>query len=418
MKDRNRRAFAAVVLMLGMAWLSSSTGDRDANDHGFVSSAQAQPQPIRKLIEWLRAMTLPAGIIKAEGRIEATQIDVPSKYAGELVEVAVQEGDKVAAGQVIATMSSPELEAQLQAAQLKLRSAQEARAEDAIKAAEAQVEQIKSMIGDLRLVSPREGKVQYQLARAGDHVPAGALIVTLIDLADVYMTVFVRAADAEKLGLGDEARLILDAAPDYVIPATVGFVASNPQSASNALQTKEEIAKQMLRVDLKVDPNVLHAYYAKVEAGLRGAGFVRTRRDAKWPADLQVKLPPAPVAQMTPPAPAPVEQEPESTSAPTAGPSTESAPAAAPGSPPAHVQAATPEATPTLSSTSPLLLRLLRKRRRLRQSRAKPSPFLRHRPSPPLRPLPLVRPPRKRPCPRGSGRRSRSLASLLRASRS
>ena len=180
-------------------------------------------------------MTLPAGIIKAEGRIEATQIDVPSKYAGELVEVAVQEGDKVAAGQVIATMSSPELEAQLQATQLKLRSAQEARAEDAIKAAEAQVEQIKSMIGDLRLVSPREGKVQYQLARAGDHVPAGALIVTLIDLADVYMTVFIRAADAEKLGLGDEARLILDAAPDYVIPATVGFVASNPQSASNAL---------------------------------------------------------------------------------------------------------------------------------------------------------------------------------------
>ncbi len=310
MRDRNRVVFAAVALMLGSAWLSSIGGDAgDANDHGFVSSAHAQPpEPIRKLIEWLRAMTLPAGIIKAEGRIEATQIDVSSKYAGELVEVAVQEGDKVAAGQVIARVSSPELEAQLQAAQLNLRSAREARAEDAIKAAEAQVEQIKSMIGDLRLVSPREGKVQYQLAYAGAHVAAGAPIVTLIDLADVYMTVFVRAAYAAKLGPGDEARLILDAAPDYVIPATVGFVASNP-SASNLVETKEELAKQMLRVDLKIDPKVLQAYYAKVETGLRGAGFVRTKPDAKWPADLQVKLPPPPIAQESPPAPAPVEQQ-------------------------------------------------------------------------------------------------------------
>ena len=360
MRDRNRLAFAAVALILSVAWLSSIRGDAgDANEHAFVSSAHAQPpQPIRKLIEWLRAMTLPGGIIKAEGRIEATQIDVSSKYAGELVEVAVQEGDKVAAGQVIARVSSPELEAQLQAAQLKLRSAQEARAEDAIKAAEAKVEQIKSMIGDLRLVSPREGKVQYQLAHAGDHVTAGAPIVTLIDLADVYMTVFVRAADAAKLGLGDEARLILDAAPDYVIPATVGFVASNPQSASNAVETKEELAKQMLRVDLKVDPKVLQTYYAKVETGLRGAGFVRTKPDAKWPADLQVKLPPAPVAQESPPAPAPVEQQAASPSAPTAGPSTRSTSAPAPMSPPAPAPVAeavapAPQATPTLSPTSP-----------------------------------------------------------------
>ncbi len=362
MRDRNRLAFAAVALILGVAWLSSIRGDAgDTNDHGFVSSAHAQPpQPIRKLLEWLRAMTLPGGIIKAEGRIEATQIDVSSKYAGELVEVAVQEGNKVAAGQVIARVSSPELEAQLQAAQLKLRSAQEARAEDAIKAAEAKVEQIKSMIGDLRLVSPREGKIQYQLAYAGDHVAAGAPIVTLIDLTDVYMTVFVRVADAAKLGLGDEARLILDAAPDYVIPATVGFVASNPQSASNAVETKEELAKQMLRIDLKVDPKVLQAYYAKVETGLRGAGFVRTKPDAKWPADLQVKLPPAPVAQRSPPAPAPVEQQAGSPSEPTAGPSTQSTPAAAPMSPraPAPVaDAAAPapvatQATPTLSPTS------------------------------------------------------------------
>ena len=272
---------------------------------------------------------MPAGIVRAEGRIEATQVDVSSKYAGEVVDVAVQEGDKVAAGQVIARLRSPELEAQLRAAESELRSAKEARAQDAIKAAEAKVEQIKSMISELTLVSPREGKVQYQLARAGDSVAAGAPIVTLIDLTDVYMTVFLRAADAGKLAMGDEARLILDAAPDYVVPAAVSFVASDWQAAPKAVETKDDLAKLMLRVDLKIDPKVVETYYGKVETGLRGAGFVRTRPDAKWPAELQVKLPPAPVAQEPKPAPAPVAEASKSEPA-TQAPAPGSAPASAP----------------------------------------------------------------------------------------
>jgi HlyD family secretion protein len=344
MKAWNRRAFAAGALVFGSAWLSAIVNNaQEANDYGFVSSSQAQPAPIRKLIEWLRGMTMPAGIVRAEGRIEAIQIDVSSKYASELVEVTVREGDRVASGQVIARLKSPELEAQLQAAQSKLQSAREAGAQDAIQAAEVKVVQINSMISDLRVVSSREGKVQYQLAHSGDTVAAGAPIVTLVDLTDVYMTVFVHAADAAKLGLGDQARLILDAAPDSVIPATVGFVASGPPSSSKAAETKDQLAKEMFRVDLRVDPKVLQTYYAKVETGLRGAGFVRTRADAKWPADLKVKLPPTPIAQESLPAPAPVAQEAAAPSAPIGGSAVASAPPAAPM--PAPVAAPLAEAT-------------------------------------------------------------------------
>ncbi len=326
MRAWSGRAFAAAALIVGAAGLASVVHDAgETNQRGFVSSAQAQPEPIRRLIDWLRGLTMPAGIVRAEGRIEATQVDVSSKYAGEVVDVAVQEGDKVAAGQVIARLRSPELEAQLQAAQSDLRSAKEAGVQDAIKAAEGKVEQIKSMISELTLLSPRSGKVQYQLAHAGDSVAAGARIVTLIDLADVYMTVFLPAADAGKLARGDEARIILDEAPNYVVPATVGFVA-----APGAGEAKQDLAKLMLRVDLKVDPKVVETYYGKVEIGLRGAGFVRTRPQAKWPADLQVKLPPAPVAQEPAPAPAPVAQEAAPASAPPGGISAPSAPTAAP----------------------------------------------------------------------------------------
>ena len=93
----------------------------------------------------------------------------------------------------------------------------------------------------------------------------------------------------------------------------------------------------MLRVDLKVDPKVVGTYYGKVETGLLGAGFVRTRPETKWPADLIVKLPPAPVAQEPKPPPAPVAEAGATVSTPVGGEaSTPSAPAAASISAAAH----------------------------------------------------------------------------------
>ena len=68
---------------------------------------------IKNLIARLRGETLPDGVVKSNGRIEATQVDVSSKYPGRLAEVTVEEGSSVTQGQVIARISSPEYEAQL-----------------------------------------------------------------------------------------------------------------------------------------------------------------------------------------------------------------------------------------------------------------------------------------------------------------
>ncbi len=94
---------------------------------------------IKALIERLRGDTMPAGIVKTNGRIEATQIDVASKYAGRLKEVAVNEGDEVTAGQVVARIDSPEYEAQSRAAEANVLKARQALAE-----AEALIAQRKS----------------------------------------------------------------------------------------------------------------------------------------------------------------------------------------------------------------------------------------------------------------------------------
>ena len=146
--------------------------------------------------------------------------------------------------------------------------------------------------------------MQYLLARAGEVVAAGAPIVTILDLTDVYMTIFLPAADAGKLSIGDEARIILDPVPDYVIPAKVSFVAADAQFTPKTVETKDERTKLTFRIKLQVDPTVLQTFYKKVKTGIRGMGFVRTKANVDWPAELQVKLPSAPEVK-APDTPAP-----------------------------------------------------------------------------------------------------------------
>ena len=85
------------------------------------------------------------------------------------------------------------------------------------------------------------------MARKGETVAVGEPIVTILDLTDVYMVIFLNAADAGRLGIGDEARVILDAVPDYVIPAEVSFVASDAQFTPKTVETEAEREKLMFQ---------------------------------------------------------------------------------------------------------------------------------------------------------------------------
>jgi HlyD family secretion protein len=274
---------------------------------------------------------------------------VAAKYAGRLATVTVDEGDEGTAGQVVATISSPETEAELRSAQAQVLKAKQAyaeavaliaqrvsdltfartdydrgkqsgniaqqvvdqrrnkfeaadaahvaanaqrdEAEAAIKAAVADVERLQSVLVDLVLVSPRNGRVQYRLARAGEVVSAGQRVLTILDLNDVYMTIYLPAEQAGRLTIGDEARAILDPIPQYVLPQTVSFVATEAQFTPKSVETSEEREKLMFRVKLQADPKVLAQYPKFVKTGVRGLGFVRTDPKVPWPPELQVKLP-------------------------------------------------------------------------------------------------------------------------------
>jgi len=85
--------------------------------------------------------------------------------------------------------------------------------------------------------------------------------------------------------------MVLDPFPQYVVPATISFVATDAQFTPKSVETAEEREKLIFRIKLQVDPKVLGKYHNEVKTGVRGIGYVRTDSGVQWPENLAVKLP-------------------------------------------------------------------------------------------------------------------------------
>ncbi len=252
----------------------------------------------------------------ANGRIEATEVDIAAKLPGRIEEITVDEGDMVEAGQVVARMDTDVLRARLHEAQAQLtrarqqksvraalveqrqsecnladkdlaraqrlfeqdavseealdkaRTAQEtaryacaaARAQlvesdSAIEAAEAAVDRVRAEIRDTVLQAPRSGQVLYRLAEPGEVVGAGGKLLTLIDLDDIEMTVYLPTEHAGRVKIGAPARLVLDAFPERPVKARVAFVAREAQFTPKQVETRAERQKLMFRVKVRALEN-------------------------------------------------------------------------------------------------------------------------------------------------------------------
>lgn len=301
-------------------------------------------------IYWLKFAqpSLPPGIVSGNGRLEADEIDISTKFAGRIAQLFVDEGDMVKPGQVIARMDTSDLEASLKKAEAQVLGAQraldEARAnvaqqqsqltlaqqqfdrtqslvqhgfattelldqrrqqvdgataalnaanfrvavtERALDAATHDVELYKVNIADNTLVAPKYGRIEYRIANVGEVLPAGGKVFTMLDLYYVYMDIYLPTAEAGKARIGDDARIVLDARPDLAIPAKVTFIADQAQFTPKAVETKTEREKLMFRVRVRIDPERLRANVEKVKSGVPGVAYVKLDPQIPWPEALQ-----------------------------------------------------------------------------------------------------------------------------------
>ena len=159
-----------------------------------------------------------------------------------------------------------------------------------IEASRAAIERLQVDIDDSALKTPRDGRVQYRVAQPGEVLPAGGRVLNIVDLSDVYMTFFLPTA-AGGVALGAEVRLVLDAAPQYVIPAKVSFVADVAQFTPKTVETASEREKLMFRIRAQIPVDLLRKHITEVKTGLPGMAYLRLDSSKTWPPYLQLKLP-------------------------------------------------------------------------------------------------------------------------------
>ncbi len=294
---------------------------------------------------------LPEHIASGNGRIEATEVDIATRIPGRLESFEVREGDMVEAGQLLAVMDTDELKARAAAAEANLHQAEQARllaeavvvqreseqryaraelarietlvdrghasreqldrtrtaaetagaalqaarvqvasADAGIESARAAIRQIQTNIDDSQLSTPVGGRVLYRLAEPGEVLAGGGKVATVLDVTDVYMTFFLPERLAGRVAMGSDARIIIDAAPEYVIPATISYVASVAQFTPKSVETEQEREKMMFRIRARIDPALLEEHIEQVKTGLPGVAWLKLDADADWPAELEVNV--------------------------------------------------------------------------------------------------------------------------------
>jgi HlyD family secretion protein len=307
---------------------------------------------------WQSMLTaMPDGIAFGNGRLEAKLVDIAAREPLRVKEILVEEGALVKPGDVLVKLDTVTLDAELAQANQSVAAAQQrlavaranivkqkseislasieagrskklvdqgagsqreldvrttqletsnaslAEAEAGLKTAEQQVEvakaaaaTVQTRITDATLTSPVTGRVLYRLAEPGEVIAAGGKALTLVNLEDVYMEIFLPSEDAAALKLNAEARIVPDFDTTRSIPGFVTFVAPESQFTPKQVETKNERDKLMFRVKIQVPKELVSNYVERVKTGIRGVGYVKVNPSVEWPASLQNVVAPQPAS--------------------------------------------------------------------------------------------------------------------------
>lgn len=198
--------------------------------------------------------------------------------------ISQQEMDNVETAYLNAKAALAAAKADVEQAKASLNAAKadEDTAKADVEAAQADIERIQADLDDSVLNSTVDGRVQYRIAEPGEVLSSGGRVLNLVDLTDVYMTFFVPEHIAGRIKIGAEVYLVLDALPQYPVPAKVTYVASVAQFTPKTVETQQERQKYMFRVKAHVDPTLLKEHIEYVKTGVPGMAWVQVHPEAKW----------------------------------------------------------------------------------------------------------------------------------------
>ncbi len=184
------------------------------------------------------AETWPSSL-EAVGTIRAVRgVELAAEASGEVIQITVESGDQVTAGQLLLTLndsveqaSKKRQEANLELARLlferdaslvkqkSIPQSQYDRSRADLDSATAQLAETEARLDNKRVVAPFSGTLGIIRAKLGDYIESGDSITTLQDLSALEVDFSVPARHAPRLKPGLTVTVTTNAYPDQQFPA-------------------------------------------------------------------------------------------------------------------------------------------------------------------------------------------------------
>lgn len=254
MRTNTRLAFVSVVALAAAVALAACGGSGGAES---TASAEPAPNVVQLAPENVATASvgqLTSGPVISGQLTPAREATVRAQVGGSLVNLNVDRGQPVAAGAVVAQISSRDLDAALQSAQASVKSAQTAlsvakseaqrtetlvkggalaardleQANNAVSNAEAMVAQaearqknVMQQLDDTSVKAPFAGIVSDRPASLGDVVSSGTQILTIIDPSSLRLEALVPSDDIHDVRPGAKVQFSIRGYPDQTFTGTV-----------------------------------------------------------------------------------------------------------------------------------------------------------------------------------------------------
>jgi HlyD family secretion protein len=135
--------------------------------------------------------------------------------------------------------------------------------------AEASVAQAEAAVAQAVITAPFDGRVTVRHREPGEAVAPGAPVLTVADLDDRWVRIYVRGDEVGRLSLGQKAEVTADAYPDRTYPGEVVFIADEAEFTPRNVQTAEERVKLVYRVKVRVLADSTHDLKPGLPADVR-----------------------------------------------------------------------------------------------------------------------------------------------------
>lgn len=147
-----------------------------------------------------------------------------------------------------------------------------------VRQAQAILAEAGSVVADLTIRAPASGLVATRMREPGEVISAGAPLLEVVDLDQLYLKVYVPEAQIGKLRLGLPARIYTDAFPDQPYEAAVQYISARAEFTPKEVQTPDERVKLVYAVKLYLKANPDH----RLTPGLPADAVIRWKEDVAW----------------------------------------------------------------------------------------------------------------------------------------